>query len=36
VQSRMRKGGLAGIAKGELVVLMRPSELEAIAAQRVA
>jgi phosphohistidine phosphatase len=30
-QSRMRKGGLAGIAKGELVVLMRPSELAAIA-----
>jgi phosphohistidine phosphatase len=30
-QARMRKGGLAGIAKGELVVLMRPSELSAIA-----
>jgi hypothetical protein len=27
----MRKGGLAGIEKGELLVLMRPSELEAIA-----
>ncbi|MDQ6775923.1 MAG: histidine phosphatase family protein [Actinomycetota bacterium] len=30
-QARMRKGGLAGIEKGELLVLMRPSELEAIA-----
>jgi phosphohistidine phosphatase len=30
-QSRMRKGGLAGISKGELVVLMRPVELFAIA-----
>jgi phosphohistidine phosphatase len=30
-QARLRKGGLAGIEKGELVVLMRPSELEAIA-----
>jgi phosphohistidine phosphatase len=30
-QARMRKGGLAGIAKGELVVLMRPAELAAIA-----
>ena len=30
-QARMRKGGLAGIAKGELVVLMRPHELQAIA-----
>jgi phosphohistidine phosphatase len=30
-QARMRKGGLAGIDKGELLVLMRPSELEAIA-----
>jgi phosphohistidine phosphatase len=30
-QSRLRKGGLAGIAKGELVVLMRPAELAAIA-----
>ena len=32
-QARMRKGGLAGIEKGELLVLMRPSELEAIAAR---
>jgi phosphohistidine phosphatase len=32
VQARLRKGGLAGIEKGELLVLMRPSELEAIAA----
>jgi phosphohistidine phosphatase len=31
-QARMRKGGLAGIEKGELLVLMRPAELEAIAA----
>jgi phosphohistidine phosphatase len=30
-QARMKKGGLAGISKGELVVLMRPSELGAIA-----
>jgi phosphohistidine phosphatase len=30
-QARMRKGGLAGISKGELVVLMRPAELSAIA-----
>jgi phosphohistidine phosphatase len=30
-QSRMRKGGLAGIEKGELLVLMRPAELAAIA-----
>ncbi|HEY1567292.1 MAG TPA: phosphoglycerate mutase family protein [Solirubrobacteraceae bacterium] len=36
-QARMRKGGLAGISKGELVVLMRPAELSAIAAhERVA
>jgi hypothetical protein len=28
----MKKGGLAGISKGELVVLLRPSELTAIAA----
>src|ERR1039458_8335514 len=31
VQARMRKGGLAGIAKGELVALLRPAELSAIA-----
>jgi phosphohistidine phosphatase len=31
-QSRMKKGGLAGIEKGELVVLLRPAELAAIAA----
>ncbi len=30
-QSRMKKGGLAGISKGELVALLRPSELGAIA-----
>jgi phosphohistidine phosphatase len=36
-QARMKKGGLAGILKGELVVLMRPSELSAIAGrERVA
>jgi phosphohistidine phosphatase len=36
-QARMRKGGLAGIHKGELIVLLRPSELSAIAAgERVA
>ncbi len=31
VQARLKKGGLAGIAKGELVVLLRPAELAAIA-----
>jgi phosphohistidine phosphatase len=35
-QARMRKGGVAGIAKGELVVLLRPAELSAIAGLRVA
>ena len=35
-QARMKKGGLAGIAKGELVTLMRPVELAAIAGQRAA
>ena len=30
-QVRMKKGGLAGIEKGELLVLLRPSELKAIA-----
>ena len=30
-QARMKKGGLAAVAKGELVTLMRPSELAAIA-----
>jgi phosphohistidine phosphatase len=33
-QARMKKGGLAGISKGELVVLMRPAELSAIAELR--
>lgn len=33
-QSRMRKGGLAGIHKGELVTLLRPTELAAIAGAR--
>jgi phosphohistidine phosphatase len=32
-QARMKKGGLAGISKGELVVLLRPTELVAIAAE---
>jgi len=31
-QARIRKGGLAAVQKGELIVLMRPAELEAIAA----
>jgi phosphohistidine phosphatase len=31
-QARMKKGGLAAVAKGELVTLLRPSELAAIAA----
>jgi hypothetical protein len=37
-QARMRKGGLAGISKGELVTLLRPAEISAIAAstERVA
>ncbi len=30
-QVRMKKGGLAGITKRELIVLLRPAELEAIA-----
>jgi phosphohistidine phosphatase len=30
-QVRMKKGGLAGVERGELLVLMRPLELEAIA-----
>ena len=30
-QVRMKKGGLAGIEKGELMVLLRPPELAAIA-----
>jgi phosphohistidine phosphatase len=32
VQTRMKKGGLAGVSKGELVSLLRPVELVAIAA----
>lgn len=31
-QARMKKGGVAGISKGELLVLLRPAELAAIAA----
>jgi phosphohistidine phosphatase len=30
-QARMRKGGLAAVSKGELVALLRPAELSAIA-----
>ena len=30
-QARMKKGGLAAIAKGELITLLRPSDLSAIA-----
>ena len=33
-QARMAKGGLAAIKKGELVVLMRPLELAAIAGEQ--
>ena len=33
-QARMKKGGLAEVSKGELLVLLRPSELAAIAAAR--
>jgi phosphohistidine phosphatase len=35
-QVRMKKGGLAGIDKGELKVLLRPSETDAIAAGQAA
>jgi phosphohistidine phosphatase len=31
-QARLRKGGLAAVEKGELLVLLRPSELAAIGA----
>jgi phosphohistidine phosphatase len=34
-QARMKKGGLAAISKGELVALLRPSELAAIARANV-
>jgi phosphohistidine phosphatase len=34
-QARMKKGGLAGISKGELLTLMRPLELSAIAKTNV-
>jgi phosphohistidine phosphatase len=34
VHSRMSKGGLAGINKGELLVLLRPKELSLIAGVR--
>lgn len=35
VQARLKKGGLAGIQKGELIVLLGPRELTAIAAAGV-
>jgi phosphohistidine phosphatase len=35
-QVRMKKGGLAGIDKGELKVLLRPAELRLLAASRTA
>jgi phosphohistidine phosphatase len=34
-QVRLKKGGLAGVQKGELIVLMRPKELKLIASSRV-
>ena len=34
VQARMRKGGLAAVAKGELMTLLRPQEVHAIATAR--
>jgi phosphohistidine phosphatase len=34
-QARLKKGGLAAISKGELVALLRPSELGAIAKANV-
>src|SRR5437588_217057 len=34
-QARMKKGGLAGVDEGELVVLLRPKELSAIAASEL-
>ena len=30
-QARLRKGGLAAVEKGELIVLLRPRELEVLA-----
>lgn len=30
-QVRMKKGGIAGVAKGELIVMLRPLEIDAIA-----
>jgi phosphohistidine phosphatase len=38
VQARMRKGGLAAVTKGELMTLLRPQEIHAIASagERVA
>jgi phosphohistidine phosphatase len=35
-RTRLKKGGLAGIAEDELVVLLRPAELQAIAAAAAA
>jgi phosphohistidine phosphatase len=33
-QARLSKGGLAGVEKGELIVLLRPAELSALAAAK--
>jgi phosphohistidine phosphatase len=35
-QARMKKGGLAGVSKGELVAFLRPTDLAAIAAAATA
>jgi phosphohistidine phosphatase len=35
-QVRMKKGGLAGVENGELIVLLRPKELKRIAGSRAA
>jgi phosphohistidine phosphatase SixA len=35
-QVRMKKGGLAGVEKGELMVLLRPTELAAISGKAAA
>jgi phosphohistidine phosphatase len=34
-QVRMKKGGLAAVDRGELIVLLRPAELSALAAARL-
>jgi phosphohistidine phosphatase SixA len=35
-QVRMKKGGLAGVEKGELMVLLRPAELATISGKAAA